>query len=490
MEQPNFIVNKALFVLTGTYNDMSMRPYEPSLTGNIVDQLREVTRGGTQISPTIVAGVAESFIKPSANISAMVNIAEGWDTPRYRFILDITQKSSLGGPGVRKIIQGYTSHPGVSQATKSVDPNMGLFFNNVLTLRESQLSTPHGIVTQVSVSEANQILRGDFQPSFDLSTPDNSTWRLRPEEIFNAMGTLEMTDVYDTRASFTSPIVKSRRSNGTSSRYLSDILKAHNAVQNTQDFGDNIDHMDTMNGAVGMVKDDSVTADPFFNLLTRVASNFTNGGFITYGELSHAIPQMDHVAYFLTGDHVQKQQPQGNLMNETHLRGSTSDWVGSDLATMWATTLSHSIPAIMMDSLLSDVVFMATNKVLGGPGFDVRILDANGFVENLDLTQYINHFIERIKYEVLTGLSLRHGISFELTMRVDIVGETKISIRIENDPTIDFVTPSFCDGLFSPVITNNRDSVGNLAHDIQTLAGAINVTDISGYNSNHNLQHV
>lgn len=62
-------------------------------------------------------------------------------------------------------------------------------------------------------------------------------------------------------------------------------------------------------------------------------------------------------------------------------------------------------------------------------------------------------------------------------MRVDLFGDTWINLSLGNNPQVMFNTPSFADGLFTPVIANNSNQFNNVVHDFETLLN--NVTDVS-----------
>ena len=79
----------------------------------------------------------------------------------------------------------------------------------------------------------------------------------------------------------------------------------------------------------------------------------------------------------------------------------------------------------------------------------------------------------RLEVEVLRGLSSNNMIDFEISMTVDVLGETHISISMAGGPKYDYVTPSFCDALMAPVLTNNNDNLRAIGNDIEQLVSNI-----------------
>ena len=78
-------------------------------------------------------------------------------------------------------------------------------------------------------------------------------------------------------------------------------------------------------------------------------------------------------------------------------------------------------------------------------------------------------FIERLKHEVLRDVSFNFQEQIMLHLVADLFGETWIQLSLSGNPPIDFVTPSFADSLFLPVIATNKEHFYDLAHDIDSL---------------------
>lgn len=478
------VINKAIFVETGTYNDMMMRPFTTNLDANIVRQFSEVTNGGRNIAPTVVSGVAGNFLKPDSQVQGPATVDNGWDTTRLRFIIELVYPAAMGGPAVRKILQGYTGYTGVSHGG-FVDPKMPLYFNNVLTLRQTLIETPHGRSYTTAVSEANHLLRGDYHWDGLFNQGGNTLWTMRPEDVFTTMSRLSLgsEDLADLRLTFAQhPIKKSRRSNASASHYVAGVLDGFRKTMDYGDYSDSLNFDGAMANAKGIVQDDSVSADPFFSMLTMGETNFKHGGFITYGELCAMFPDFDNKTIVSLSKNMVKQTSSFSLLSESHTRGQTEHWVGMGNETIWATALSQSVPSLMMDLMLTQIGFAATNQTLDS-SHEVTIFGANSFADGIDLTPYIEQFITRLKVEVLRGLSSNNLIDYNLQMVVDVVGETRLTISIAGGPPIDYTTPSFADALFAPVLTSNMDATNRLAFDMQSLAENVGVDTVHGFGS-------
>lgn len=486
VEQSRVEIAKALFVETGTYNNMMVRPYEVHLQPHTVDRFQEATQGGMSISPTTLSGVASHFLRPATQSTAFANIDNGWETPRLRFIIEVNYYNFNGEPEMTKIIQGYTSHMGVSNQG-NIDPQMTLHFNNVITLRQTFTMGDHGRTLRTSVGEASQLLKGDYQANsmFGGGQP-NITHMMRPQDIFTTMGRSNLDDawggdVMDLRTTFSdSPLKKSNRKNGSAPHFVSDVLRGYRDVNQ---FSDNVmDISDMMSQAAGTVKDEDIGGDKFFHQLTTQAATFAEGGSVSMGEMWSLFPEFDHVSkiVLLTGM-TRTSQPY-----ETHQAGQTEHWNSANNETIWATILAQSLPSAMMDLMITSITFMATNRTVDGQFF-VQVGDVQSFA-NIDMSIYVDQFITRLKTEVLRGLSDNNLIDFDLNMTVDITGETRLSISIAGGPLIDYAAPSFSDALFAPVLTNDQQHIESVSHNMQELTSNINTQHRHGGGVIQNLQ--
>tara|TARA_B100000929_G_scaffold267488_2_gene235741 strand:- start:1910 stop:3424 length:1515 start_codon:yes stop_codon:yes gene_type:complete len=477
---------KALFKESGTYNDMTVRPFHTDFQSQNVDLLNifnEATHGGSSISAGNLSGIANEFLRPTAVGQGTVNIDNGWAAPRLRFLIEVAYYDFDGSLTMRKIVQGYTNHIGIGH-NGAVDPNMVLYFNNVITLRNSYIATEHGQSLRTAVGEASHLLRGDYKvdQAFGVSQP-NMTWLMRPQDVFNSMGRSALAgneDVLDLRLAFSdSPVKKSSRKNSSAPHYVSGVLKGFRDVHT---FGaDSEDLPDVMAEAAGTVKDQDLGKDRFFHDLTTQTTSFPEGGSVTYGEMQGVFPEFDHRAVVVLNSQVSRQQQP----YEHHQVGQTEHWKGSNNETIWSTILAQSVPSVMMDLMITRIAFMATNQTLDGQ-VDVRIGDVGTFAEGVDMTPYIDYFVTRLKSEVIAGISQNNHIDFYLTMMADIMGETRITISIAGGPNIDFAAPSFCDALFAPVLTTSQQHIDTVAHDIQSLASGIGTQHLHSTGNNFN----
>lgn len=481
-QEPEFVLNKAIFAKTGTYNDMVQRPYQTNFSdASLVNSFYESTNQGTNINSSTISGVANQFIKPSAQKFNIQNIEEGWGAPRFRFILDITKKDPFGAAGIRKIIQGYTDTAEVAIGYHNEvfpDPNMKLFFNNVISLRETIVNTAYGPRTQTFIAEANHLLRGDLGGHSDFTNP-NACITMTPQDVFYSMqkqsfsGQMDnQMDVVDARNAFSMhQVKKSRRQNSSAGHYLSDILNAYSGGNGMVSYNDAMDESDGIRKSIGMVKENAIYQDDFLNLFSNNASGFGDHGNITYGDLNSKFLNLDNVTKIVLDTTVNKTNKPNPLM-DVHQRGQTQHWQGADTETIWATSLSNSVPSIMMDLMFTKISFLTTNRITNNAAgrFDTKIIWGESFVDNFDISVNFQNFINRLEFEILEGVTRNNLIDFSLEMHVDLVGETKMYISIQGQPAVPFASPSFCDSLMAPVLANDANILETNSYDLRHLA--------------------
>lgn len=449
---------QALFVETGTYDDMTSRPYQSNHDVRSHYQFQEATQGGTVFTPEGISSIVGNFLRPKAQHQGVVQIENGWDTPRLRFSMHVEIPSNFAP--LYLIVTGYTDYVGINRHTNTVDPAMMLHINNVVTLRTVEDLSPMGAGRQRhQVQSAAHVLGADYNPSINHMEHPVA---MRPYEVFSKMSSMEYgTDILDTRQSFASGTKLSQRKNGSAPHYVSSILKQYNHVMD--DEHDDVDFTGKMSRAGQMSDDGMVTNNDFFFLLNH-NTRFEIGNQFTYGEFSSLFPEINH-------EQVSKAILSSPGQNMEYARGRHEHWNGTTAEVQVASILSHSIPSLMMDLMMTKLVFKATNRTTNGQML-ITPITAHGFA-NIDLSPYMNQFINRANIEVFRGLTHDGQIDFDLEMMVDILGDTTITISMHGQPPYTFTLPSFCDALYTPVMSTNDATLTELARNMHSLADGL-----------------
>jgi len=475
---------------TGTYNAQQVRPYHTVMNNDVVRVLtdRLMNSHDKQITGSLLSGISGTFIEPKADSEGEVSIANGWDQRRIRFVLKLRCETHVGAVTMY-YIQGYTNYTGISLQTHAVAPDMVFFINSIIQTRVTNIQTPMGVRMSETMFENSHVLADNNYSN--LRSP-NIQRLMRPEDVFVNMQTKNLPGMFsdsmnhsaitDDRTSLLGEAVKSRRNNSIGSNYAARIMDAYGKATDLLEFGEN--QTNILRNARGNVIELSAAIDPFLARLTAM-NNSAVGNKFTYGELCAIDPNVDNVTnYEVTGP---------TQLASMHNAGSTSHWHGKDRLTQAATILSQSVPALMMELFISNLYLESSNYDVGG-NMNTKLITAKGLT-NADMTQNYNMFIHRFEQELINNLTYGNSTSYALKLRVDMMGDTWISISLNGVPALDFVTPSFCDNLMAPIITTNPNTVGLLINDFEVLTENIReavgtsmghgVTDVSRINTNY-----
>lgn len=456
-------VAKLLMIQTNTYNDQVIRPYGTNMSTDHLAVFREATQYGENVSAGSLAGIAGSFLRPQAEMAGGVQMYNGWDLHRVRFLMTLAVPMGAGAYNYQ-LIAGYSDHYGVSQDGVNIDPNMRLFFNSTLSVNACPVDVPGvGAVNQMRVAEAAQILA---PPPGYTDGSAIGTHTMRPEDIMNACSTSGYTDGtrMDMRTNFSmAPVKKSMRTNTIAADYLSKTMSAVNQAMQV----DARMQQETMYAeARGTVVEPLLLHDPFIAIIAA-RTRFKETGYITYAELCSIFPETDHVREQIIQGAAQQTLVPG--------RGQSEYWHVPTNETVVATILSQAVPALMLEVMLSKVSFIATNDNINGQP-DLGIVDHRSFAEGINAVPHCNHFRHRFLTEVMRDITHNNMMTVYLAVTCSVIGDTVITVSLNGGPKIDYVVPSFCDSMFSPLITTNHLALNTMATDIETLNSALIVT--------------
>lgn len=465
---------------TGTYNDMASRPYRADVNTDAMVRFDEATRGGTIFGVESLAGIAGTLLAPSANPDGLIHIENGFNRPRFRFLMEVEHIGAMGA-GHRQVLVGYTDTLGgdVSHNGQEihVDPDLRLYVNSVLTLREVMHETPSGRRNQRTVFDNSHVLSADYSPSI-RSGEGNTPVRLRPEDVLANMSFSEkslsggmrdfggVSELVDYRATFGDGICKSRRSNNSATSYLATLLSSRKKAVDKASTSNGADRFTLIESSRGFAQESMVSEDLLLGPLQRETS-LARGSSITFGELQDIAPYLDEVTDVMMSERIHRDSAM------PHQVGESAEWFGNDQVTVQATALCHSVPSIMMDLMITGIEFRSTNRTRNGEIVTNVNPDVRMFVKEIDAVPFINTFIDRLENEVLKDLTRFNRADFDLTMRVNVLGETKITISLNGSRDETWVVPSFCDALYVPVIGRDVSNLSALASDVSEMTDMV-----------------
>lgn len=464
---------KLIMIETGTYDNMFLRPYEIVDSHRHLATIQEVTRGGRNISAEALSGCAGQVLRPTVTPIARAEIPNGWGTRRFRFLMQI-EDTDLMGNVTEQYLTGYTDYDGASFHSGSVDPNLRMYVTGTIRMKSIKVMTPYGTQMQTSLANAAQVVTGRSQFSNNYMT--QAMAMQRPVDVFTALQTQEFrrfghNDVFDPRPSFIHENIKlSQWNNNSAPNYLSKVLKAGTMSMTSADYSESASEI--WGRAEGLVRESAYSQDPALFHLYRTTS-FQEGDSFTYGELAGLFPNLDAVTYLIPTKTMQRTSAASGIFqaphDEPYESGSYNGWQGQDMTTLWATVLSHAVPALMMETMVSSASFTMHNYTMNGD-IDIRWAAVQPFARNLDnatLQDLVNALETKLRVQVARDLAPDRHINFNIMGTFDIMGESKMMISIGDQPPVPYATPTFADSLFAPVITTGQEGLRAIADQLE-----------------------
>lgn len=461
-----FEVKKLLLQETGTYNQMYNRPYEVDTQGGMLENAisrLEQAKGG--LSGSGLSGIGSMLLRPSASVMQGVSdvyIPNGWGERRLRFVMEVEVTSKTGSTSIF-YFQGFSEYVGVSMQG-SIDPRMRFYVNSFIRVGRYQVNTATGMSYRDVVHESAQVLNGQL-----LYYSQNEVYKLRPCDVFagiqsNHLSTAVYGDIVDTRTTTgrgTSNFGSSR-SNNLPTNYLATFMQGFKDATGLAEFGTG------QGGVLSRAQCTALSSEsmPEENSVLRALANIQ--GVHQTVEFSMAdLTQLDPTTPQKTSYHAISTAAYGTL----HSTGQSEYWTSSTAETRFATQLANTIPALMMESFISELDFTATNMM--GMGQSICVSTYSRALTGADMSSHIDLLMRRIQNEVLYDLSYANQDMYDLTMSVNTFGETRIEISLYGKSKVVYAVPSFGDGLLAPVYTRSEKQYMQVTNDMEIVTNYI-----------------
>lgn len=448
-------VNKLIMQETGTFNIAQSRPYIAYVDQTGLDNIKDRLDGlaGAQVSGSMLAGVAGGLVSPSPVSHGSINIVNGWNERRIRFTLEVGCKYSTGSDMVY-FFQGFTDIPGVSMQGHAA-PEMVFYINSMIGVMRTMRQTPLGMQTQENVVESAHVLaNNNWESNFQQQNV-----MLRPEDIFTALqrpDDILYSDVFDTRSSLYNDAKQSNRNNNIPGSYMAKVIDGYVTSMQSAEFGNS--HNEMLGVARHNVTEKEVSKNPFLKYISDIKGRGITNRFVM-SDLDKLDPNTRFVTNYIA--------PTSNVVRQQHHTGQTEHWVGSNRETIAATMLANSVPAIMMELLLSGITFRSTN--CDSMGVMSTVIAGGQSLTTADLKYNYNLFKRRLEQEVLMDITFNNQEQYVLEMRVDMFGEIWISISLAGGQMIDYCAAGYADSLTAPVLSFNKESSNSLVKDFEVI---------------------
>ena len=498
---PQAQITKLLIYETGEYNQQWSRPYTTNYDGHVLSQFHEQLQGVKHYSPASFTGLAQSFLKPTANVDmqhGQIAIPEGWGSRRCRFMMVVEYESHIG-TRFQEILTGYTTHVGAMPQSGYtsmeaqqllVDNDMQFYVNSTIHLQISQQYGPAGMREVAAVAKNAHILADNNFTS--MYQPDHLE-RMRPTDLFAVMSRSHLhqlrdehgnipgvgNKLFDARNANSTMAALSLRGNVIPASYMARVVENwSNAPATSTDPGTT--GGDFFTNARQYANDGLVSSDQVLRMIADLRGE-PIGNTFRFRDLLKLDPTIQGRVLGRCSGRTQKIQGM-------HAQGETNEWYGRDPITLAATIISQCVPGIMADLALTVMHFKMHNEMavsgnysnvdpttfLGRPGYqpDMAIINIAGFGDQ-DLSPAMFAFEKRFWFEVMKDLCFDNQVRFMLEVICDLTGETVVNISLDGRPIEQFVTPSFADALLTPLVTRDHNHVVQVADDFNHLLHAV-----------------
>jgi hypothetical protein len=462
---------------TNTYQDQRYRPYQTQITADAMYGFQNTFSDSYTVTPSTLAQFANSILAPASQDRGIVPIVEGWSGRRFIFLMEI-EVNRFAGTAETVILSGYTDYDGVSRQGH-LDPNMRLYFNNAVKLQRVVDNMGTGLQTANRIMDVSQVLYDNpfVKPNFQSNAGGIVT--MRPMDIYGRMQANHFQgEVQDWRNGVVNvdPVKFSKATNSIATNYISKIVSNLKTAVAAQDSIAG-DWTNVLAHAQGYVPENKCRMDFVFKAFLN-ATDFNIGKSVTIRDLTDLSPSV-------TSDAVCKVIFNNTNNTDVFSANNTQHWVGSNYETIFASTLAHSVPALMMECMLRSVSFIAHNNTMDCQ-WVINFKDIpQSFSPGLNLNQYLSVWQQRLITEVLNSLMPGYYVPCSLEIDCDIVRDTVMLISYNDGAVVPFLNPSFANTLTSPVLTNNQEDLMSITNDMEDLCTGAGLNDDQTRGNHH-----
>ena len=466
------------FTAVACESPMSYRPYRATMDDQILNEVAELTAGGSNIGVNAFSSISGRILTPASQSAGGLLMPYGWDQLRFSVLMEFEVTTPFGVE--RQIITGYTGYDEIT-ATGNLDPSMPIFINSHTIAAPRYLQDQAGIRrTTYASTGSKQVLNAvQYTDPHDQSVKLAST-PMRPSDALMHKQREELClntgNVKDTRSSLGDGYTSSNRDNVIGSRYLSKICRGYkSSIANNAEYSDmsGVLYGDAANAAG--VAESNVNKSILFRKLKQ-DTDYGSVYSVTVAELAACWPQI----YNDDIKTIFHRPPTAAISNV----GSNEVWSGAVKETTLAYTLCQSVPALMNSLLFSDFSFEMNNRtidgsinitIMGEPKFIIPVSDAFNRIQMMEATIASD----------IAGQILSSGVTdFSVIMTCCALGSNSVNLSINGGHPVPYSAPAYCDSIYTPVMGDGDGSLAALGDDMGHM-----LTNIFGSPADRSIQH-
>jgi len=464
----NLTIEKVILIPTKSYRDVSRRSYEVNVNDGNLEKIMGVVERAIQFQEVTAAGVAKgasNILKISDVPTEKVNIVNGWSTVRLRFLLIASTPISAGKE--ISYVQGYSDYYDPSMLSGAIDPQMMFTINSITTVIQTTRANTNFIDTRISSSF--NILYDPTRNSYSVEDTTMEHKLLRPKDVHGDISTLKINETNnimheDVRSRYGTIPQVSSRDNGVPAEFMSKMINSFNTGLDYS--AASYSEGSAFTTASDMLAETDLDSIPFMLSLIRLTGNVTGVVRFNLDTLAKINPNVASNINLIDNN---TQMVSNNIIN-----GTDSEDLGAiSIEGTIAATVIDSCNSILADECLSSIDFSITNMTSNSQLVHA-VSNAASFINGLDTRPYIGRFINKFKMLTMPGITQNNLIGVNLFIHVDTLGESVVTVSVNNAPEVVFRTPTFCNSLYSSNVTTNHK------HD-QLVADMAQVLTVSNY---------
>lgn len=390
-----------------------------------------------------------------------VDIVNGWDKKRARFLMEAD--TMLGSTIIKTYIQGYTDYIDHAIVSCSIDPEINLYFNSLMVVSITR-DPVHGNFHINKQSMFNVIPAGVSSVGYEQVDGFGNVKRLiRPEDILTSLLLIDRYSAMDTHVvNLTDKVDKttkiSKKVNNDPINYFTSVTNSFINAKNLVDSPVE-DRESIMSEAKNLVLEDDITRNPFLDACYRLTGIILPSS-ITLRDLFIMDPSINPVYIPRANAPLQNYGEVGFMHTD-----DSCDTLQPTAESLKATLVANTITSYLCDNLLTSINISMTNN----SGENVAVItNFNSFIDGVDMISNVNRLLSMVKCVLMPKLSDGNQVNFEIYVSADILNETVVGISLFRSPPIVFRFPTYADGLYAPIISNNT-SKDLLVNDFQNI---------------------
>ena len=437
---PKLDITKLLvFENKTSYNPVPLRTFSVNATQQNLNSLNNLISSQysrtnrTNISPVLLANKLPSMVTLNHAPCGIADIPNGWDTHRYRFVLEVT--STNAKQNVTYYIQGYSNFADTSM-TGLIDPNTWFIINTITTVYrnysvhtgkyESRYGGTVSVIPDQNPSSVSTPTRFGLVRPYEVISHNRLARENLHTQVVSYVGDIDK-NINTSNLSHISPI----------SHFTDTINHVVTAMNNSKVSDMAVDIMST---ASKLSQPDMILNNPFIRKLSNTSGQsvpyyFTLGDLTTMGANLREIITLITNAGYHTDSAV--------IVNPT-------------LNAMKASVISNALPPLILDNLITGVKFSA-NNTLGQPA--VYLTELNSYILPENVSAMATNLDNAIKDILLPQVSDANTISFSITVDCSLAKDVVVDISTFGEPFERYVLPLFANNVWCPVISDegNKD---------------------------------